>query len=205
MSFFGKQTRALRLRRFPDFKVGFVPQNCCRREQVSWQFPFLQGRLRTHHDADAALDKKEFPFLQGRLRTFWNWLIKITAVGFPFLQGRLRTVEAQSNTYSLAEFPFLQGRLRTGTQEPRRGGSVMFPFLQGRLRTKIKLKVKSGNYMFPFLQGRLRTWKGCLRSTRLSSFHSFKVGFVPVNTASILSLIFRVVKGFFRAFLTKFR
>jgi hypothetical protein len=26
-----------------------------------------------------------------------------------------------------------------------------------------------------------------------------------VNTASILSLIFRVVKGFFRAFLTKFR
>jgi hypothetical protein len=24
VSFFGKQTRALRLRRFPDFKVGFV-------------------------------------------------------------------------------------------------------------------------------------------------------------------------------------
>ena len=40
---------------------------------------------------------------------------------------------------------------------------------------------------------------------RILRFHSFKVGFVPVNTASILSLIFRVVKGFFRAFLTKFR
>ena len=175
--------KAARSQRFHSFKVGFV-----------------RGIIQEHgkkHDP--------FPFLQGRLRTNRKRNGRIGSFKFPFLQGRLRTWEEHEEERWSSQFPFLQGRLRTEVNKSNPKFKLRFhSFKVGFVLKQNKLLLQMLTCFHSFKVGFVLAFRRA-QSGGKPRFHSFKVGFVPVNTASILSLIFRVVKGFFRAFLTKFR